>query len=194
MWSDILTANAGPVADVLDGVVDDLQRTVAALRRLEQQDEAERGAEAVAGVLRTGVAGQSRIPGKHGAAPSAYREISVIVADRPGELARLFVAVGDAGVNLEDIRIEHVFGRPSGWSALFVRPEAGERLIAALGATRLRRPRLASGGVPPNRLGLVDPPSSPSTVPPAPASRASAAGWPNASACVTWTPGPCTGR
>ena len=135
MWSDILTANAGPVADVLDGVVEDLQRTVAALRRLEQQDEAERGAEAVAGVLRTGVEGQSRIPGKHGAAPSAYREISVIVADRPGELARLFAAVGDASVNLEDIRIEHVFGRPSGLVALFVRPEAGERLIAALGAT-----------------------------------------------------------
>ncbi len=82
-----------------------------------------------------GVEGQSRIPGKHGAAPSAYREISVIVADRPGELARLFAAVGDAEVNLEDIRIEHVFGRPSGLVALFVRPEAGERLIRALGAT-----------------------------------------------------------
>jgi prephenate dehydrogenase len=135
MWSDILTANAGPVADVLDGVVEDLQRTVQALRRLEQQDEAERGAEAVAGVLRTGVEGQSRIPGKHGAAPSAYREISVIVADRPGELARLFAVVGEASVNLEDIRIEHVFGRPSGLVALFVRPEAGERLITALGAT-----------------------------------------------------------
>jgi prephenate dehydrogenase len=135
MWSDILTANAGPVADVLDGVVEDLQRTVAALRRLEQKDEAERGAEAVASVLRTGVEGQSRIPGKHGAAPSAYREISVIVADRPGELARLFVAVEDAAVNLEDIRIEHVFGRPSGLVALFVRPEAGERLISALGAS-----------------------------------------------------------
>ena len=135
MWSDILTANAGPVANVLDGVVADLRRTVAALRRLEQQEEADRGAEAVARVLSAGVEGQSRIPGKHGAAPSAYREISVIVADRPGELARLFVAVGDAGVNLEDIRIEHVFGRPSGLVALFVRPEAGERLIEALGAS-----------------------------------------------------------
>ncbi len=59
-------------------------------------------------------------------------------------------------VNLEDIRIEHVFGRPSGLVALFVRPEAGERLIAALGATRLRRPRLGAGGrSPPNRLGPV---------------------------------------
>ena len=133
MWSDILAANAGPVADVLDGVVDELQRTVAALRRLAEQHEADRGAEDVAGVLRAGVEGQARIPGKHGAAPSAYREISVIVADRPGELARLFAAVGDAGVNLEDIRIEHVFGRPSGLVALFVRPEAGERLIDALG-------------------------------------------------------------
>jgi prephenate dehydrogenase len=132
MWSDILAANAGPVADVLDGVVRDLQRTSAALREMSGEGSLDEVEEQVAGVLASGVAGQQRIPGKHGAAPSAYREISVIVADRPGELARLFTAVGDASVNLEDIRIEHVFGRPSGLVALFVRPEAGEQLISAL--------------------------------------------------------------
>jgi prephenate dehydrogenase len=134
MWSDILAANAGPVADVLDGVVDELQRTVAALREMASQPTTGAGAEAVADVLRAGVEGQLRIPGKHGAAPSAYREISVTVADKPGELARLFASIGDAAVNLEDIRIEHVFGRPSGLVALFVRPETGEHLIEALGA------------------------------------------------------------
>ncbi|MEI6361322.1 MAG: prephenate dehydrogenase [Actinomycetes bacterium] len=132
MWSDILAANAGPVADVIDGVVRDLQRTVAALREMADNASLDTVEAEVAEVLALGVAGQQRIPGKHGAAPSAYREISVIVADRPGELARLFAAVGDASVNLEDIRIEHVFGRPSGLVALYVRPEAGEKLISAL--------------------------------------------------------------
>jgi prephenate dehydrogenase len=133
MWSDILAANAGPVADVIDDVVRDLQRTVAALREMADHASVDHVEAEVAEVLSSGVAGQQRIPGKHGAAPSAYREISVIVADKPGELARLFSVVGEASVNLEDIRIEHVFGRPSGLVALFVRPEAATRLVTALG-------------------------------------------------------------
>jgi prephenate dehydrogenase len=134
MWSDILMANAGPVADIIDGVVAELERTADALRRLAMDAPGESGADEVIEVLRSGVAGQLRIPGKHGAAPSAYREVNVMLADRPGELARLFAAVGEASVNLEDIRIEHVLGRPSGLVALFVRPEAGEPLVGALEA------------------------------------------------------------
>jgi len=117
---------------LLDGVVGELQRTVLALREMAETVGMGHGTAVVTEVLAAGVAGQQRIPGKHGSAPSAYREISVIVADKPGELARLFAAIGDAEVNLEDIRIEHVFGRPSGLVALFVLPEAGERLIDAL--------------------------------------------------------------
>ncbi len=132
MWSDILAANAGPVADVLDGVIADLTATADALRTASADGSL--AESQVRRVLETGVAGQHLIPGKHGAEPAPWREVTVIVADKPGELARLFAAVGDASVNLEDIRIEHVFGRPSGLVALFVRPDAGERLIAALQA------------------------------------------------------------
>ena len=131
MWSDILAANAGPVADVLDGVIADLTSTVDALRAEAVEGSA---AEArVRRVLEAGVEGQHLIPGKHGAEPSTYREVTVFVADKPGELARLFAVVGEASVNLEDIRIEHVFGHPSGLVALFVRPDAGDQLIQALG-------------------------------------------------------------
>mgnify|MGYP001337763796 CR=1 FL=1 len=132
MWSDILTVNAGPVADVIEGIVAELEATVHALRRVATPGADESGAPLVADVLAAGVQGQLRIPGKHGAAPSSYREISVMLADRPGEMGRLFGVVGDASVNLEDVRIEHVLGRPSGLVALMVRPEAGERLIEAL--------------------------------------------------------------
>jgi prephenate dehydrogenase len=55
-----------------------------------------------------------------------------MLADRPGELGRLFAVASEAEVSVEDVRIEHVLGRPSGLVALFVRPEAGEDLVWAL--------------------------------------------------------------
>jgi prephenate dehydrogenase len=48
----------------------------------------------------------------------------VELADRPGQLAELFSDVGDVGVNVEDVRIEHVPGEPVGLVELSVRPEA----------------------------------------------------------------------
>ena len=130
MWTDILTANAGPVARVLDEVAGRLQRTAEALRAIDAGDAA--AMDEVTGVLARGVAGQGRIPGKHGAAPSAYREVLVQIADRPGELGRLFAAAAESDVNLEDVRIEHVMGRPSGLVGLSVRPDAGEVLMRVL--------------------------------------------------------------
>ena len=130
LWSDILEANAPQVAAVLDDVIASLVRT----RDLLVTSPFDEGDRAVRSVLEAGVVGQSLIPGKHGSAPSAFREITVLLADRPGELGRLFSAVGVAQVNLEDIRIEHVLGRPSGLVALFVQPEAEPRLVDALQA------------------------------------------------------------
>lgn len=132
LWSDILTANAGPVADILDGVIDGLQRTREALRELAEGQPS--GEEPVREVLESGVVGQGMIPGKHGDPASAFAEVTVLLADRPGELGRLFGAVGVAQVNLEDVRIEHIYGRPSGLVALYVQPEAVARLESALTA------------------------------------------------------------
>lgn len=132
LWSDILAANAGQVADVLDGVIAELARTQAALRALAVGEEG--SAESVRSVLEAGRAGQALIPGKHGAPRAEFREITVQIADKPGELGRLFSAVGVAQVNLEDLRIEHVLGRPSGLVALYVQPESADRLVEALTA------------------------------------------------------------
>ncbi len=132
MWSDILAVNAGPVADVIEEVVGELERTIVALRSLASAESSAVGSDEVERILATGVSGQRRIPGKHGAAPSPLREIPVMLADRPGELGRLFGAAAEAGINLEDVRIEHVLGRPSGLVGISVRPDAGEPLISAL--------------------------------------------------------------
>ena len=55
-----------------------------------------------------------------------------MVKDEPGELARLFVAAGDLDVNLEDVRIEHVLGRPSGLVDLFVQSAVRDALVEGL--------------------------------------------------------------
>ncbi|MCF3964107.1 prephenate dehydrogenase [Streptomyces fuscigenes] len=134
MWIDILSANPGPVADVLAGIATDLGETVRALRALESSDDSKRatGTAAVEDLLRRGNAGRSRVPGKHGAAPLAYEVVAVLVSDRPGELARIFADAGQAGVNVEDVRIEHATGQQAGLVELMVEPSAAPVLSAAL--------------------------------------------------------------
>ncbi|CAB4882348.1 unannotated protein [freshwater metagenome] len=130
LWTDILGVNAAPVADVLDGILADLQQAVAALRAVASGDLDK--VQVVTDELVSGARGRQRIPGKHGAVASAYSEVAVMLADRPGELGRLFTAVGETAVNLEDIRIEHVLGRQSGLVELAVRPESVGALEDAL--------------------------------------------------------------
>ncbi|WP_030683499.1 prephenate dehydrogenase [Streptomyces sp. NRRL B-1347] len=134
MWIDILSANPGPVADLLADVAADLQETVAALRGLESADASERldGATGVENVLRRGNAGQARVPGKHGSAPLAYEVVAVLINDQPGQLARIFADAERAGVNVEDVRMEHATGQQAGLVQLMVEPAAAPPLAAAL--------------------------------------------------------------
>ncbi|QKV95732.1 prephenate dehydrogenase [Streptomyces sp. NA02950] len=134
MWIDILSANPGPVADVLAAVAADLDETVRALRGLQSADEAKRGdgATGIEDVLRRGNAGRERVPGKHGAASAVYETVTVLIGDQPGELARIFADAGRAGVNIEDVRIEHATGQQAGLIQLMVEPAAAPGLTAAL--------------------------------------------------------------
>ncbi|MFD9034458.1 prephenate dehydrogenase [Streptomyces sp. NPDC059567] len=134
MWVEILSANPGPVADVLAGVAADLDETVRALRSLESTDEEKRreGTSGVEDVLRRGNAGRARVPGKHGAAPAQYETVAVLISDQPGELARIFADAGRAGVNVEDVRIEHATGQQAGLVQLMVTPSAAPVLGEAL--------------------------------------------------------------
>ncbi|MGW7369412.1 prephenate dehydrogenase [Streptomyces sp. NPDC054841] len=134
MWIEILSANPGPVADVLAGVAADLDETVRSLRALQSSDEDKRrdGAGGVEDVLRRGNAGRERVPGKHGAAPTTYETVAVLISDQPGELARIFADAGRAGVNIEDVRIEHATGQQAGLVQLMVEPAAATVLSASL--------------------------------------------------------------
>jgi prephenate dehydrogenase len=126
LWTQILAANAGPVADVLAEVARDLAE---AARMLAEDSSAN-----VAGLLTRGRDGVARIPGKHGGAAPEFSQVQVVIRDQPGELTRLFDVAGSAGVNIEDIRIEHSPGLPVGVAELSVRPEETAALLRALQA------------------------------------------------------------
>ena len=126
LWTQILLANAAPVAEVVAQVADDL---AAAARALAVTDDAD-----IPDLLDRGRAGAARIPGKHGGQPRNFSVVQVVIADQPGELARLFNAAGAAGVNIEDVRIEHSPGLPVGVAELSVRPSQSAALLEAVRA------------------------------------------------------------
>ncbi|GGW89970.1 prephenate dehydrogenase [Streptomyces malachitofuscus] len=134
MWTEILSANAGPVAEVLAGVAADLEETVESLRALQSADEAKQrdGAAGIEDVLRRGNLGRGRMPGKHGEAPASYETVAVLISDRPGELARILADTGRAGINIEDVRIDHATGRQAGLVQLMVAPAAAPALSELL--------------------------------------------------------------
>jgi prephenate dehydrogenase len=133
LWTQILAGNAAAVREVLATVHDELGQVIAALDALTDGDGV--GArEVLARVVAQGNAGHARIPGKHGAAPTAYSTVVVLVPDQPGELARLLHDVGDAGVNLEDLHLEHGLGQPFGLAEVSVLPAVASRLADELQA------------------------------------------------------------
>lgn len=124
LWTDILAANATPVAEVLQDLSHGLQQMIAALRAGQSSTLSQ--------ALAAGNAGRERVPGKHGVATGTVSVLPVLVADRPGELSRLFTAIEAAGVNVEDARIEHVLGRPTGVVEVTVPAAEGQQLANLL--------------------------------------------------------------
>ncbi len=127
LWVQILGANAAPVAEILRALRSDLDTVLAAL-----DDPTAPGARrTIAETLAGGNAGVARIPGKHGQA-SHFSQLVVKVDDKPGELARLLTEIGEAGVNMEDLRLEHSPGAQIGLAEISVLPEVEERLAREL--------------------------------------------------------------
>lgn len=134
LWTQILAGNAPAVRDVLRQVRDQVDDVVRALDALVEAD-GEGSLGTLSRVLEAGNLGHARIPGKHGAAPAAYEVVSVIVPDEPGSLGRLFGDMGNAGINLEDLHLEHGLGQAVGVAEVSVVPASVEPLRAEL--TRL---------------------------------------------------------
>lgn len=129
LWEQILTANSSAVLAELRRVSDDLKVLIGAIEEgASRQPDGHRDTLALRTRLARGVAGTRRIPGKHGAPAVAYRQVVIEIPDAPGALADLFADVGEAGVNVEDVTIDHDQNRQVGYLALSVAPDAAQGL------------------------------------------------------------------
>ena len=129
LWIQILGANAPAVVEILHAYRDDLDRVISALAEIDAPGARRTIAEALAG----GNTGVARLPGKHGQ-DRRYATVVVMVDDRPGEMGRLFTELGEIGVNIEDLRMEHSPGAQIGLAEIAVLPEAQQRTIDDLSA------------------------------------------------------------
>jgi prephenate dehydrogenase len=124
LWRQILCANAAALAPLVAEVRDRLDDLVTSLQTAE--------AGAVEKTLAAGVVGAASVPGKHGGPTLELTQVTVAIPDRPGALAELFAHVGEAGVNIEDLRIDHDPGRAYGHVELDVSADHADRLVDAL--------------------------------------------------------------
>lgn len=129
LWVQILGANAEPVVDVLDRLASDLSAVAEALRA----PDAPGARRAVADTIRRGNDGVERLPGKHGQ-NRRFEQVVVMVDDTPGQLGRLFGELGELGVNVEDLRLEHSPGAQFGLAEISVVPSAVRRAVDGLEA------------------------------------------------------------
>ena len=126
LWRQILSANSAAVAELLTSLRADLDEVVESL--------AAGDAQRLEKLLQAGVEGASAVPGKHGGPPVALEVLSVAIPDEPGALARLFGDVGAAGVNIEDLHIDHDPARAFGLAELSIAATAAGRLVDELNA------------------------------------------------------------
>jgi prephenate dehydrogenase len=127
LWVQILGANAAPVVEVLDALATDLTEVADALRT----PTAPGARRAVADAIRRGNQGVERLPGKHGQ-NRRFETVVVMVDDTPGQLGRLFGELGELGVNVEDLRLEHSPGAQFGLAEISVVPSAAAPAAAGL--------------------------------------------------------------
>jgi prephenate dehydrogenase len=142
LWREILTLNANAVAPLLRAVAQDLSALSEALAGGPPTGDAAfppppppaSSGEVVEELLRRGRAGRALLPVKGGEVGAAFSWVAVALPDRPGRLVAVLASAAEAGVNVEDVRLEHVPGRPRGLAQLAVRTQARAEAVRVLRA------------------------------------------------------------
>jgi prephenate dehydrogenase len=111
IWGDIFASNSEAVAEAVDAVAARLREAAALIREGARDAVAEWHAEAAADRRRLLEAELSGGP---------LRELRVVVANRPGTIAELALALGEAGVNIEDMALYPTPDMTSGAVSLWV--------------------------------------------------------------------------
>jgi prephenate dehydrogenase len=137
LWTDVMSANAAQLAPLVGLLAEDLRLLAEALLSLATNpDDAAAGA-VVRDLLGRGNAGRALVPVKRGVRDRDVGVVTVRLADEPGRLADLLVQSAAAGVNVEDVHVEHLPGRPTGLVELLVRAADAGQLGDALRASGL---------------------------------------------------------
>jgi prephenate dehydrogenase len=130
IWADIFAGNREAVADSVDSVGERLRE---AARLIREGDR-----EALAAWH--GAAGEARrrlLESESEAGP--LRELRIVVANKPGTIAELALALGEAGVNIEDMALHPAPDMTSGAVSLWVAGDEqaakAERMVRGLGHT-----------------------------------------------------------
>lgn len=122
LWQQIIAANWRTVRGELSTLHEQLGKLIDVL------DDP----EAVRTFLDRGRQGVRELPGKHGSPTSTWMQVVIEIPDEPGALARLFADIDAAGVNVEDVTIDHDPARLVGWLGVQVEPAAAGRLTTAM--------------------------------------------------------------
>lgn len=122
MWRQIVAGNKELIRAQLVNVRRDLEELIASL------DDP----QAVTQFLEKGRAGRGRLPSRAGKDPSELVSITAEVPDEPGALAKLFDLIDEAGVNIEDVSIEHDPSRSIGYLQIQVSVSQADQLRSAL--------------------------------------------------------------
>jgi len=128
LWLQILVANSEALLPVLTHFSEDLNKLIVSLQEVESAG----ALSVIAKTLEAGNQGIARIPGKHGSRNTAYASLVVMIDDKPGELARLLNEIGHAGLNIEDLKLDHAAGAQVGLVELSVLPKIEKALIELL--------------------------------------------------------------
>jgi prephenate dehydrogenase len=126
MWVEVLGQNAAAVAPLVRELAAELDRAAAALEALD------RGR--LEDLLVRGNAGRALVPVKRGGHDRDFAVVGVAVPDRPGQIAAVLLAAAQAGVNVEDVRVDHLPGRPSGVIELSVAADVRDAARTSLAA------------------------------------------------------------
>jgi len=118
LWREIITANSQAIKPLLEKLQSDVGALIGSL-----DDES-----SVAQVIEDGQRGRARIPGKHGGKAREYTYLPIVIEDKPGQLAALFDECATAGVNVEDLSIEHSPGQFTGLITLALSQTDAEKL------------------------------------------------------------------
>jgi prephenate dehydrogenase len=128
IWGDIFASNSEAVAAAVESVAGRLGEAAALIRAGD--------AEALGAWH--GAAGEHRralLDGESQAGP--LQELRIVVANRPGTIAELALALGEAGVNIEDMALHPAPDMTSGavtlWVAGSEQAERAEQLVRELG-------------------------------------------------------------